>query len=459
MLRLLLALACVWYSVTGPAVGSSVRTCATRAEIVSAPTALAAAAFPMCAELFRAALGAKSEHTFGEGGARAARGGWGIKIASMFDLDVQGHAQGGTRYEHDPRGYLIRQIFSDGREVHRAADPAGNLFRSAEMNDRVYGKGGVLKRIGSTEVEHDADGNLVKKTLADGAVWQYHWDANGRLMRVHRPDGQDVSFSYDAFGRRLTKSFAGLTTEYIWDGDDLVHERVRQDGETGALTTWVFEPGTFAPLAKIEGRKRFGIVTDHLGTPNVLTTEAGKIAWKAQLDIYGVVREETAGVEAKEATANPWRYPGQYEDAETGLYYNRFRYYDPETGRYISEDPIGLAGGAGLFRYVAAPSTQLDALGLSDADVLTSWAKELSRNPSRGLPSLSHADAQALIDLADETKVKVRASGGDLGLGGKSPNWEPKLGAASVPTPTPHIHIDRHHVPVEPGFTPRGGCR
>ena len=232
------------------------------------------------------------------------------------------------------------------------------------MNDRVYGKGGVLKRIGSTEVEHDADGNLVKKTLADGAVWQYHWDANGRLMRVHRPDGQDVSFSYDAFGRRLTKSFAGLTTEYIWDGDDLVHERVRQDGETGALTTWVFEPGTFAPLAKIEGRKRFGIVTDHLGTPNVLTTEAGKIAWKAQLDIYGVVREET-GVEAKEATANPWRYPGQYEDAETGLYYNRFRYYDPETGRYISEDPIGLAGGAGQYLYVHDAHWWTDPLGLA----------------------------------------------------------------------------------------------
>jgi len=97
----------------------------------------------------------------------------------------------------------------------------------------------------------------------------------------------------------------------------------------------------------------------------VLTPEAGKIAWKAQLDIYGVVREETAGVEAKEATANPWRYPGQYEDAETGLYYNRFRYYDPETGRYISEDPIGLAGGAALFGYVADTKWSLDAFGLS----------------------------------------------------------------------------------------------
>ncbi|MBL8740197.1 MAG: RHS repeat protein, partial [Myxococcales bacterium] len=286
------------------------------------------------------------------------------QIASMFDLDPSGHAKGGSRYEHDPRGYLIRQIFSDGTEIHRAADPVGNLFRGAEMNDRVYGKGGVLKRVGSTEIEHDADGNLIKKTLADGAVWQYRWDAQGRLSSVSRPDGKEVSFSYDAFGRRLSKTFDGRTTEYIWDGNDLVHERVREGEAPGLLTTWVFEPGTFAPLAKIEGRKRFGVVSDHLGTPVVLTTEAGALAWKAQLDIYGVPREEAAGVADADRTANPWRFPGQYEDAETGLYYNRFRYYDPELGRYLSEDPIGLAGGVALFGYVESPDAGFDALGL-----------------------------------------------------------------------------------------------
>jgi len=78
-----------------------------------------------------------------------------------------------------------------------------------------------------------------------------------------------------------------------------------------------------------------------------------------------VPREEQGVAAAEERTANPWRFPGQYEDAETGLYYNRFRYYDPGLGRYLSEDPIGLSGGVALFGYVSAPPTWIDPLGLA----------------------------------------------------------------------------------------------
>jgi RHS repeat-associated protein len=88
--------------------------------------------------------------------------------------------------------------------------------------------------------------------------------------------------------------------------------------------------------------------------------EVGELCWKAQLDVYGVARVEVG------TTSCPWRWPGQYEDEETGLYYNRFRYYDPETGRYISQDPIGLKGGLALYQYVGDPLFGLDPLGLSD---------------------------------------------------------------------------------------------
>ena len=131
------------------------------------------------------------------------------------------------------------------------------------------------------------------------------------------------------------------------------------EGEIEPLVTWIFEPGTFAPVAKIEGNARYGVVTDHLGTPAMLLTEAGRVAWKAQLDLYGVPREEVR------ETACPWRYPGQYEDPETGLYYNRFRYYDPEVGRYISPDPMGLLGGLEPYAYVHDPLGWLDPWGLS----------------------------------------------------------------------------------------------
>ena len=308
------------------------------------------------------------------------------QIAALTDLDPSsGAVKRSSQFEYDPRGHLIRQLFSNGEVLERASDPAGNLFRTRDQSDRAYGKGGVLQKAGGTTYESDADGNLVKKVLSDGATWKYTWSAKGELTEVARPDGKRVSFAYDAFGRRISKTFAGRTTEYFWDGDDLVHERVRgEDGRVdGAMTTWVFEPRTFAPLAKLEGRNRYGVVTVHLGTPRMLTTEAGKIAWQAQLDVYGVVREEAVGglgadaAAESERTSNPWRYPGQYEDTETGLYYNRFRYYDPETGRYLSEDPIGLAGGVALFGYVGAPTWWVDPFGLKPCNIDADTKKNL----------------------------------------------------------------------------------
>jgi RHS repeat-associated protein len=110
---------------------------------------------------------------------------------------------------------------------------------------------------------------------------------------------------------------------------------------------------------KIERGERFGVVTDHLGTPRMMADETGALAWKAQLDVYGVAQNDVA------LTGCPWRWPGQYEDAETGLSYNRFRYYDPDAGRYVSQDPIGLDGGLALYPYVQDPLRFIDPFGLA----------------------------------------------------------------------------------------------
>ena len=286
------------------------------------------------------------------------------QIASLTDTKA-----GPTRFDYDPRGHLIAAMFPDGTTQHRTSDAVSNLFKSADHSDRRYGRGGRLERVGATEYRYDGRGHLTEKVLADGARWKYSWTPNGRLSDVERPDGKRVAFVYDALGRRVEKRFDGAVTEYVWDGNDLVHERKTEGGKSGLLVTWVFEPGTFAPVAKLEGKNRYSVVTDHLGTPTMLMTEAGKLAWKAQLDVYGVVREERAGIAAGDATGNPWRYPGQYEDEETGLYYNRFRYYDPETGRYISEDPIGLLGGLPQYGYVHDPLGWLDPNGLKSCKI------------------------------------------------------------------------------------------
>ena len=94
-----------------------------------------------------------------------------------------------------------------------------------------------------------------------------------------------------------------------------------------------------------------------------MTDARGKLQWAAEIGTYGDLRDVHGYRQAC-----PFRWPGQYEDAETGLYYNRFRYYDPDAGGYVSQDPIGLAGGMALYAYVHDPLGWVDPFGLTDLD-------------------------------------------------------------------------------------------
>jgi RHS repeat-associated protein len=125
--------------------------------------------------------------------------------------------------------------------------------------------------------------------------------------------------------------------------------------------TWVFEEGTFVPAAKITEKQQYSIVTNYLGTPEAMYREDGEEIWACKLNSYGKVRNW----QGKVKTDCPFQYQGQYEDAETGLYYNRFRYYSPEEGMYLSQDPTGLRGGYELYSYVHDTNSWIDAWGLA----------------------------------------------------------------------------------------------
>jgi rhs family protein len=126
------------------------------------------------------------------------------------------------------------------------------------------------------------------------------------------------------------------------------------------LTTWIFDEGTFVPSAKLVGERRYSIISDYLGTPVEAYDEEGRRVWARELDIYGRVR-----IEQGEVGMVPFLYQGQYLDTETGLAYNRFRYYSPETGAYISQDPIRLeAGLTNLYAYVHDVNAWIDPWGL-----------------------------------------------------------------------------------------------
>ena len=163
----------------------------------------------------------------------------------------------------------------------------------------------------------------------------------------------------------MSKRFRGRVTKWVWDGDKPLHEWSELEVGPGAgaaqdLATWLFEDDSFAPAAKLTAQGAYSVVCDHLGTPLTMYDGQGRATWEMSLDSYGGVRQGRG-----KAQDCPFRYQGQYEDTETGLYYNRFRYYDPETGQYISQDPIRLDGGYNLYGYVKNANGWVDVLGLS----------------------------------------------------------------------------------------------
>ncbi|MBK5530634.1 RHS domain-containing protein [Pseudomonas sp. TH06] len=272
---------------------------------------------------------------------------------------------GQRTYGYDALDQLIRVSHSrDELPESFAHDPAGNLL----MQDRpgpTQVKGNRLLMQGDRHYDYDAFGNLIRERrgTAQKLVTEYRYDCQHRLIGLTRPDGKTASYQYDAFNRRISKTVDGATTEFFWQGDHLVAESSKTHHRS-----YVYEPGTFRPLALLDGKgpKKacpFYYQLDHLGTPQELTDYSGEIVWSAQYDAYGKVAAITLAGE--EYLDQPLRFQGQYFDGESGLHYNRHRYYDPRLGRYLTPDPIKLAGGLNQYQYVPNPTGWVDPLGLS----------------------------------------------------------------------------------------------
>ena len=119
------------------------------------------------------------------------------------------------------------------------------------------------------------------------------------------------------------------------------------------------------PTAKIIGDRHYSIISDYIGRLAQVYDDKGNVVWQADYDIYGNLRNLHGGRQFI-----PFRQLGQYEDEETGLYYNRFRYYASRLGNYISQDPIRLAGNnPTLYGYVKEPNSWVDVLGLQGVGV------------------------------------------------------------------------------------------
>ena len=316
-------------------------------------------------------------------------------------LSIEDDRYGLTQYSYSPSGELTMATYADGTKEYRLSDKVGNLYNDPDKKLRKYLEGGRIEKSGEWTFKYDKDGQLIEKFRGKAGFfsakkdrWEYSWNQNGTLKGVFAPHrhGHWTRFTYDALGRRLTK-LGDVTFHYLWNGNVPLHEWQTGNRYVGSVLTpysedfktWLFEEESFVPLALIQEGKAYSIVCDQLGTPTEAYDEEGKEVWYRRLDMNGKVIEETQpGLNPEGYVSIPFLFQGQYYDYETGLAYNRFRYYDPELGRYISEDPIRFASGTlALHSYVEDTNDWTDESGLSKYYGMLKDKSRKKRKPGR----------------------------------------------------------------------------
>lgn len=272
---------------------------------------------------------------------------------------------GGTRRERDEAGRLTHVVSEDGARRAFSFDAANNLFE--EGDGRAYEPGGRVARYREATLRYDSEGRITERCLpGEEGRWLYDWTDGGRLRSVVAPGGERIDFVYDCFGRRLLKRTRATAVRFVWAGDELLHD-VRTAGDATAVRTYLFEPGSWAPMAHRDGAPAqpgtggewVHYVTDALGAPLFLVGGDGGIVEEVRRSPWGKLEQ---------GSLSPIGLPGQYIDEETGLAYHRFRYYDPALGRFLSPDPLGIGGGADLYGYPPDPTEWADPLGLRFPD-------------------------------------------------------------------------------------------
>lgn len=291
-------------------------------------------------------------------------------------LSLVDSASGTITYVHDAVGNRLERTVRDengSRRTRYRHAPPGRGNRLLAVVDEGTGH--------EREYVYASDGT----PRAAGAL-AYTYDAERRPLTASRDGRLLARYAYNAFGERVRKivypetglqggdAAEPITTYFLYDGSTLAAEA---DGTGRVTSQYVYLDGHRA-VAKLEGRTAYAIHGDHLGTPRLMTDADGRVVWRATYAPFG---EATVDVESVRLDL---RLPGQYADSETDTHYNYHRDYDPSTGRYVTSDPIGLAGGANTYAYVDAdPLSEIDPLGLLELSEAALRDPEIQRQMRR----------------------------------------------------------------------------
>ena len=263
-----------------------------------------------------------------------------------------------TNYGYDPIYQLLSATQGGSTTESYTYDPVGNRLSSLGVASYSNNTSNELTATSNASYTYDLNGNALTKAVGSNTT-TYAWDYENRLASVILPGtGGTVGFKYDPFGRRIYKSSSTATSVYAYDGDNLIEET----NASGAVVARYSQGLNIdEPLAMLRSSATSFYHADGLGTVTSLSNGSGALAQTYTFDSFG---KQTA---ASGSLTNPFQYTGRESDPETGLYYYRARYYDPQTGRLLSEDPLEFEGdGPNFYKYVLNDPTDLgDPFGLN----------------------------------------------------------------------------------------------
>ena len=329
---------------------------------------------------------------------------------------------GVLNYVYDKIGRIQEARNSQtGRSETFAFDPAHNILSDKVAEGKGKGSnissGNRLESYNGIEYTYDALGNLIYRQLPDGENQYYQYDLENQLVRaeIKKPVGNTEiwTYAYDPFGRRLSKerqdklawtSTDPKRTHFVWDGSRLLQEYTYK----GSYTYLYTDQDSYEPLAQIfdnaKDSKQYLAYfhNDQISIPREMTDIHGNLLWYGEYTAWGRLKKDER---VYKNAHQPFRLQNQYFDEETGLHYNLMRYYEPEAGRFVNQDPIGLLGGDNLYAF--APSTQawVDPLGLANLfDIGTYGSLNSSTHVGDGLQAHELIRHEALVQNGYTTK-------------------------------------------------------
>lgn len=317
---------------------------------------------------------------------------------------------GTTRYVYDELERITQTLHPDKTIESFSYDLTDNINAYArklaenvspgDQESWIYEKGNRMVKKEDVTFSYDQDGQLIERTNREGKS-RFYWNDAGQLASVKTTDGTVWKYTYDALGRRVAKECPTEKREFHWDGDVVLSD-IKHKNETVQRDRWEYHPYDFSPLFKVQDDKQYLCVNDQIGTPMELVNEAGVVEWSHRSWTFGETKEFSA-----DSVTCDIRFQGQWFDGESGLCYNRFRYYDAEASAYVSNDPIGLLGGYNQRAYCINTTKYIDPLGLTQSS--GKCAKEVIEEVRRENPEL--CELHRCVEFADAAQAALEAEG------------------------------------------------